>query len=422
MNCAYCQQTVRQTRLCPGCKKRLYCSQQCRLADWYTTHQLSCGLQAAGQVFSLQDFKAGKELGKGAYGQVKLVLHVPTHTRYALKVVSKSQFQHEKSFQAIKREIRLHQSLDHPHIVKLHDYLEDADCLYLVLEYAARGSLFQHLQQSPVLSEPLARHYFLQTCLGVQYLHSHDVIHRDIKPENLLVTASYDVKICDFGSCSLGSETSSAFGGTLDYLAPEVVAGTVHSFAVDIWALGVLLFELVHGRAPFNAEGKSEKCKQILSLAYTCDPALSSSLQALIRSLLRAVPQHRLSLSDILAHPWVQEGPVPHFPSVDTDVSETAWLDEVWKEPSDTVLQRTEAPAPLEAQPPPREAVSPPKPRSLTSSARTKSVIHSPTIQSSRKARLDALLLAAQQLPAARPSPQSGLIRWMGSFLDCTKR
>ena len=398
-------------------------------------------METAGQSFRLQDFRAGEELGKGAYGLVKLVLHVPTSISYALKVVSKAQFLHESSIQAIKREIRLHKSLDHPHVIKLHDYLEDTDHLYLVLEYAARGSLFRYMQKSGCLSEPRARHYFLQTCLGVQYLHSHNVIHRDLKPENLLISATNDIKICDFGWCTLGSETSAAFGGTLDYMAPEIVACTTHSFEVDIWALGVLLFELVHGRAPFNAVKKSEKCKQILSLSYTCDSKLSPSLQNLIQSLLRAVPQHRLSIADILTHPWLQEGPTDsslpveelkkNMPDTPLQCAENCELSGT---PSSTIIHEGEAlnskledslPTPsLVVLPLPTSPASTPLPRSRSlqaTSPQSMSVIHSPSVQSKRQARLDALLLEAKQFPAESVY-KPGLIGWVGSFFSCTNR
>jgi serine/threonine protein kinase len=276
----------------------------------------------------------------------------------------------------------------------------------------------------------------------VQYLHSHNVIHRDLKPENLLLSASNDIKICDFGWCTLGSETSVAFGGTLDYMAPEIVAGTTHSFAVDIWALGVLLFELVHGRAPFSAVKKSEKCKQILSLSYTCDSKLSPSLQNLIQSLLRAVPQHRLSIADIITHPWLQEGPTDsslsaeelkeNMPDSALQRAENGELLDIPSLPASTLIHKAETlnakledllPTPsLEALLNSPASAPLPRSRSLhAASPRSKSVIHSPTIQSTRQARLDALLLEAKQLPAESVH-KPGLIGWVGSFFSCTNR
>ena len=318
MDCAndLCKRPVSQPRYCPGCKKIAYCSQQCRLDHWYAGHQLCCGVERveSGGRFRLQDFEEleqkGKVLGKGSYGEVRLMLHTPTQQKFALKVVlptqiNKAQFQRQNNLQVMKREILLHRQLDHPNIIKLHDHMEDNDNVYLVLEYADRGSLFYEIRRQKRLSEDKARTYFRQVCEGVQYLHENDIIHRDIKPENILLDSTGCLKICDFGWCAKGTETRTTFCGTLDYMAPEMVMGAGHTFAVDIWALGVLLFELVHGTAPFIARKDADKCQQILGLTYSIDPSFSPDLRDLISSLIKAAPEERLPLSQVLSHPWL---------------------------------------------------------------------------------------------------------------------
>lgn len=314
MECANeaCRRAVSQPRYCPSCKKAVYCSQQCRLDHWYAGHQLSCGIEAesAPSPFQLSDFSfaASKStiLGKGAYGEVRLVTHSPSQQRYALKVVNKAQFQRENSLQVMKREILLHRELDHPNIIKLHGHLEDTENVYLVLELADRGSLFHEIRRVRKLSEDKARSYFRQVCEAVQYLHEHEIIHRDIKPENILLDKTGSIKLCDFGWCAKGTETRTTFCGTLDYMAPEMVMGGGHTFSIDLWALGVLLYELVHGCAPFTARKEADKCRQILGSSYTVDSSLSPALHALIASLLQPRPEDRLAVSQVLEHEWVQ--------------------------------------------------------------------------------------------------------------------
>ena len=179
------------------------------------------------------------------------------------------------------------------------------DNVYLVLEYADRGSLFYEIRRQKKLTEDKARIYFRQVCEGVQYLHENDIIHRDIKPENILLDSNGSVKICDFGWCAKGTETRTTFCGTLDYMAPEMVMGSGHTFAIDIWALGVLLYELVHGTAPFQARKDADKCQQILGLTYSMDPSLSPALKDLVTCLIKAAPEERLPLSQVLTHSWL---------------------------------------------------------------------------------------------------------------------
>ena len=318
MDCAndLCKRPVSQPRYCPGCKKIAYCSQQCRLDHWYAGHQLACGVERveSGGRFRLEEFEEleqkGKVLGKGSYGEVRLMLHTPSQQKYAIKVVlftqiNKAQFQRQNNLQVMKREILLHRQLDHPNIIKLYDHMEDTDNVYLVLEYADRGSLFYEIRRQKRLPEDKARTYFRQVCEGVQYLHENDVIHRDIKPENILLDSTGCLKICDFGWCAKGTETRTTFCGTLDYMAPEMVMGAGHTFAVDIWALGILLYELVHGNAPFQARKDADKCQQILGLSYTIDTSLSADLHELISGLIKAAPEERTPLSQVLAHPWL---------------------------------------------------------------------------------------------------------------------
>ena len=138
-------------------------------------------------------------LGSGSYGEVKLVKNKTTNKLHAMKIVNKKSVEQEASLDIIIREISVHKELNHPNIIKLNDSFEDREFIYLIIEYAESGSLFQQVHEGQKLSEETARKYFLQTIIGIMYLHENHIVHRDIKPENILIDKNDNVKICDFG-------------------------------------------------------------------------------------------------------------------------------------------------------------------------------------------------------------------------------
>ena len=173
--------------------------------------------------------------------------------------------------------------------------MEDDDSVFLVLEYACNGSLFQKIKAKKKFSEKQTRGLFLQICEGVKYLHSNNIIHRDIKPENLLFDGDI-VKIIDFGWCVQGGDVRMTFWGTLDYMAPEMIMGSGHSFKLDIWTLGILLYEMTHGYAPFTAKKEVDKAQQILNIEIKFGAKISDQLQDLIKKILQVEPEDRPTL------------------------------------------------------------------------------------------------------------------------------
>ena len=152
------------------------------------------------------------------------------------------------------REVEIHKTLKHENIIRLFTSLEDENYIYLVLEYAAKGNLFYLIRKKKNLNEDEAFYFFIQACAGIYFLHKNGFIHRDIKPENLLIDHENMLKICDFGWCvqANNSEQRNTFCGTLEYMAPEMLQNTPHNHTLDVWCLGILLYELVHGQAPFQ--------------------------------------------------------------------------------------------------------------------------------------------------------------------------
>jgi serine/threonine protein kinase len=246
-------------------------------------------------------------LGKGSYGEVRLVRQRSTGQLYALKVVHKKQFERQSKLSVLLREIEVHRSLKSTHIVQLYDHFEDDRCVYLLLEYAPGGSLFSSISRQKGLAENEGARVFKEACEGILFLHENNIIHRDIKPENILLAADGAVKICDFGWSYKGTDTRTTFCGTLDYMAPEMLTGRGHSFQVDLWALGVLLFEILHGYAPFNAKADKDKQRQILNAEVRFAAHISEGAKDIISRLIKRSPSERMSLTQVLSHPWLQQ-------------------------------------------------------------------------------------------------------------------
>jgi len=254
------------------------------------------------------DFLPGKELGKGSYGCVKLALDKTNGQKYAIKIMSKKAIFEYSNKENLKREINIQRNINHPHITRLYNYFEDNENVYLVLEYAENGSLFHYLRRKKKFTEDEAFIYFFQTCLGIDYLHKKKVIHRDLKPENLLLDAECNVKLCDFGWSAEDFGKRSTFCGTIDYMAPEMIKNQPHDHRLDIWCLGVLLYEMFHGYAPFKGKSDQEKCANIVKTTTNLgfDSAISSDAVDLVRKILRPAPVDRISMDGIFRHPWMK--------------------------------------------------------------------------------------------------------------------
>jgi len=174
------------------------------------------------------------------------------------------------------------------------------------LEFAARGEMFKELQKCSRFPEPRTANYIDQIGDALHYCHMKNVIHRDIKPENLLLGLKGEVKIADFGwSVHAPSSRRATMCGTLDYLPPEMVNNTHHDIYVDHWTLGVLCYEFLVGKPPFESKNQEETYKKIRALQYTFPDYVSAEARDLIRKLLVLKPKDRLPLPAVRQHPWI---------------------------------------------------------------------------------------------------------------------
>ncbi|CAD7699024.1 unnamed protein product [Ostreobium quekettii] len=257
--------------------------------------------------WKLDDFHISRPLGSGA-GTFTL-RRKRSGAIVALKVIFKSQMEGERNRQQMRREVEIQSRLSHPNILRMHGYFYDQQRLYLVLEYA-KGELFQELQRRKSFSERTTAKYIASLVHALQYLKAQGIIHRDIKPENLLLGLDETLKLADFG-WSVHVPVNArrmTLCGTLDYLAPEMVGGRAYNGSVDVWSLGVLMYEFLFGKPPFESVDHRATYRRIkgVDVRWPQHPSVSSQARDLIQKLLTADPEKRLPLEEVMTHPWIQ--------------------------------------------------------------------------------------------------------------------
>ncbi|GJD08977.1 Aurora kinase A [Galdieria sulphuraria] len=275
------------------------------------------GNNPSDRTWSLNDFDIGKPLGRGKFGNVYLAREKKTEFVVALKVLFKNQLAAAGVEYQLRREIEIQSHLRHPNILRLFGYFYDKSRVYLILEYAPGGELYKLLQKSGRFSEEQTAHYICSLAHALCYCHHKHVIHRDIKPENLLIGAKNELKIADFGwSVYAPDSRRQTLCGTLDYLAPEMIEGQQHDEAVDIWGLGVLMYEFLVGRPPFEASGQHETYSRITKVELNIPENISDLARDLLQHLLVKDPRRRIPFYQVLEHPWILEHvhKIPHIP------------------------------------------------------------------------------------------------------------
>eukprot|EP00930_Biecheleria_cincta_P102389 TRINITY_DN94109_c0_g1_i1.p1 TRINITY_DN94109_c0_g1~~TRINITY_DN94109_c0_g1_i1.p1 ORF type:complete len:409 (+),score=92.28 TRINITY_DN94109_c0_g1_i1:46-1272(+) len=253
-------------------------------------------------------------LGRGYFGEVWRSRLARNGSLFAVKKVRLSLISENRLSEQLDREIKILYVLQHPRIVKLHFNLKDDKFMYLGMEFASGGSLFEKLNATGKFPTQRAVRYFAETCEALEYIHNlaDKVIHRDIKPENILLDEKDHVKLADFGWANMiQAEKRDTFCGTLDYLPPEMIMGTGHDESVDMWNMGVLLYELISGQSPFGSGSKETTCKLILSVDLRFPAFVEADVRDLVAKLCKKKPAERLTARQALAHKLVTK----HFSS-----------------------------------------------------------------------------------------------------------
>ena len=258
-------------------------------------------------------------VGSGSYGQVYLALHFLNKKYYAIKHMDKKKlFSQLHSLESIQKEIDIQSRIDHPNIVKLL-YVKETHLSYdLVMEYASNGSLFHYIRKYKGLNENKTFSLFIQVVNAINFMHSNDLIHRDIKPENILIFENNIIKLCDFGWCvKLEGHQRGTFCGTTEYMSPELVNHQVYGKEIDVWSLGILLYEMIHGYSPFRPNkpkfNEKDVMENIKNHNLIFGKTVSDECKRLIYHLLDPDINKRYTVEDIYNSDFVKKYEKLHY-------------------------------------------------------------------------------------------------------------
>lgn len=265
-------------------------------------------------TFNNKRYQKGKFLGKGGFAKCYEITDLKTREIFAGKIVPKSLLKKQNQKDKMSQEIALHRSINHQNVVKFYSFFEDSDFVYVVLELCRRRSLMELHKRRKAVTEPETRYYMKQIVLGVQYLHSNKIIHRDLKLGNLFLTDEMEIKIGDLGLATkvdYDGERKKTLCGTPNYIAPEVLGKKGHSYEVDIWSLGCIMYTLLVGKPPFETSSLKETYSRIKKIEYRIPHFIMPSPTSLIQKMLQGDPTARPGIDAILNDDFFTSGYLP---------------------------------------------------------------------------------------------------------------
>lgn len=273
--------------------------------------QLLKRIELQDSTVMLDELVPVKVIGTGMFGNVFLVCHKTKNTLYALKTVSKLKIQYLDISENLILERRVLLQLDHTMILKLIRTYKDANRIYFLLEYVKGLDLFDVLIAMQTVREESAKFYIACLLLTVEHLHDRSIVHRDIKPENIMVDEEGYTKLIDFGTAKILNGRTYTTVGTPHYMAPEVILRNGYGTSVDLWSLGIVLYEIIYGKVPFGNDEEDPKSIYEKILEYKLDlkssPYIGANYKSFIQQLLSTNPAARLggSMEKLKNHPWL---------------------------------------------------------------------------------------------------------------------
>ena len=254
------------------------------------------------QQVCMEDFRVLQFVGRGQLGKVYQVQHQHTQKVYAMKVLKKQKIHKLNCERQALLERNILSQVVHPFVVQLKFALQSSRKLCLILEYAEGGELLQHLKEAKSFPEPWIQVYAAEILAALDYLHANKIVYRDLKLENVLLDGDGHVKLTDLGMATYITDEVREAAGTPVYLAPEIIKEQPSGFGVDLWALGILLFELATGHVPFAHKNRIQLCRKILFEEPAYPPSMSFALANLIQSLLKKKAEERITIERAKAH------------------------------------------------------------------------------------------------------------------------
>ena len=276
--------------------------------------------------YSLENYTFLKTIGEGTFGKVKLALHKLTQEKVAIKILEKKKINSKKDLERIEKEIKYMKILNHPNIVKIYEIIEDENNFYIVMEYVPGGELFNYIVKNKRLTENEASFFYSQIIHIIQEIHKHKICHRDLKPENLLLTQNKTIKIIDFGLSNEYIDYLMTPCGSPCYASPEVIKGMKYSgLGIDLWASGIILFSMLCGYLPFDDKNNDVLFKKILKCKIEFpknnNVIISENAKDLILKILQLEPAKRITLDEILVHPFLVYGNKKYKEKIKMDIN-----------------------------------------------------------------------------------------------------
>lgn len=263
---------------------------------------------------TMKRYARGRFLGKGGFAKCYEITDMETKQVFAGKIVPKSLILKQHQREKMTSEIAIHKSLNHANVVGFHGFFEDDDFVFVVLEICRRRSLLELHKRRKAVTEPEARYYMTQLLKGVHYLHKNRVIHRDLKLGNIFLNDDMELKIGDFGLATkieFDGERKKTLCGTPNYIAPEVLCKKGHSYEVDIWSLGCILYTLLVGKPPFETSCLKETYNRIKKNNYTIPWHINPLASNLIKRMLHAEPAQRPTIAELEVDEYFTTGYIP---------------------------------------------------------------------------------------------------------------
>ncbi|XP_036326217.1 serine/threonine-protein kinase PLK4-like isoform X2 [Rhagoletis pomonella] len=256
------------------------------------------------------DYEVLHLLGKGGFASVYKARSTRTNEMVAIKMIDKQLIQRAGLANRVRQEVEIHSRLKHPSVLELYTFFQDENYVYLVLELAHNGELNRYMKQQMgrSMTEEEAASILRQVVSGLLYLHSHQIMHRDISLSNLLLSKDMHVKIADFGLATQlkrPDEKHMTMCGTPNYISPEVVTRATHGLPADVWGLGCMFYTLLAGHPPFDTDAVQSTLTKVVKSDFQMPQHLSYDAQDLIERLLKKNPSERITLEQVLQHPFM---------------------------------------------------------------------------------------------------------------------